>query len=53
LVLAGLAVLALLGVGEAAPAAWPVWVRINIQGESITVAVDGAVHQIHSGLGAP
>jgi hypothetical protein len=51
--LAGLAVLALLGVGEAAPAAWPVWVRINIQGESITVAVDGAVHQIHSGLGAP
>ena len=51
LVRAGLLALALLGLGEAAPAALPVAVTIEGHGTELQVSVDGESHAITSNLG--
>ena len=43
--------LALLGLGEAAPAAFPVQVTIEARGTDLNVAVDGQSHPLNSALG--
>ena len=48
---AGLLALALLGLGEAAPAAFPVAVTIEARGADLQVSVDGESHAISSTLG--
>jgi hypothetical protein len=48
---AGLLALALLGLGEAAPAAFPVAVSVEAHGTELLVSVDGESHAITSGLG--
>ncbi|MGI9148913.1 MAG: ArnT family glycosyltransferase [Chloroflexota bacterium] len=49
--MAGLVALALLGLGEAAPAAFPVQVSIEGHGGALLVSVDGQQHSVTSGLG--
>ena len=51
LTLAGLVALALLGLGEAAPAAAPVEVAIEAHGPQLSVDVDGQQHELSSALG--
>jgi hypothetical protein len=53
LVRAGLLALALLGLGEAAPAAFPVAVTIEAHGADLQVTVDGQSHSVSSALGGP
>jgi hypothetical protein len=51
LIRAGLVALALLGLGEAAPAAFPVAVSIEAHGAALQVSVDGQTHKLTSALG--
>jgi hypothetical protein len=51
LVTAGLVALALLGLGEAAPGAFPVPVSIEAHGAALQVTVDGQTHSLSSPLG--
>ena len=51
LILAGLIALALLALGEAAPGAFPVSVRIEAHGDLLDVSVDGQTHTLASTIG--
>jgi hypothetical protein len=51
LIVAGFVALALLALGEAAPAAWPVSVALEVRGDALVVQVDGADHALSAALG--
>jgi len=52
LVVAGFVALALLALGEGAPAAWPVDVVVEVQGTDVLVRVDGTQHVVSAASGS-
>lgn len=49
--LAGAIALALLALGEALPAAFPVWVALDVHGDQVVVQADGQAHTVATGAG--